>query len=999
MLSTSVLARPPRSIRIHALGAPLTRSALCRYSSSSTSKDAKNGSTKSYAATMMLPKTTFPQWAEPSVREEPYRARTTSELYKWQAEQKDRDLFVLHDGPPYANGHLHMGHALNKILKDIINRFQVLQGKRVRCVNMGHQHMPGTNEDISYIPGWDCHGLPIEHKALKELGTGHESISPIAIRKIARQNAERDMQVQMEEFKQFGIMADWSHEGTYRTMDHDYEIRQLRVFQELVRKGLISRRYRPVHWSPSSKSALAEAELQYVEDHKSFPVYVKFQVSEDRMASGLADMVQNLRKDPSETVHLVIWTTTPWTLPANMAIGVNANLDYALIRRTEHPDEGLLIIGKDRLEALNKVLGEFEVLDILPGSALTGTAYSHLFHPSTSPAPLVTEWSDVEANTGTGLVHMAPGHGKEDYAALTATGLLNKVNIVCPVDDGGRYTEEVVGLAKDAAIGERLRGKEVLSDGGKEMVGILKEYGVLVGQGTLKHKYPYDWKTKKPIILRATSQWFANVDDIKGAALKALGKVKFQPEISRSRLESFVRERSEWCISRQRAWGVPIPALYDAETNEAILTAESLDHIIPVLSERGVDHWFEGPVEDFIPPRLRNNGRKYVKGTDTVDVWFDSGTSWSLIKERIPKEDRGRLCDVYLEGSDQHRGWFQSSLLTATGAAELGREAAPYKDLITHGFVLDDKGRKMSKSDGNVISPLTIINGGENKKKDPAYGADLLRLWAASVEYGRDVSIGPKVLAQSAETLRKLRNSVRFMLANLKDGEAVRGDFQTATQLEFSLIDKYVMLHLQQLEQTCWEAYRDYNFPRVVASLNRFATNTLSSLYFDVTKDTLYADAVSHPTRRATITVLHEVVRTLIAILSPILPHLAEEVNQTLHEQRSQTPSSAFTSGWRKLSSNWNDPSVSRRMDTLLQVRSEVMIALEQARKDKRIGGSLEAALEIVLPDTKATNSIAEILLTEESILKTLFVVSDVQVLHQAEATQDRLYCERQIDD
>lgn len=931
---------------------------------------------------MLLPKTTFPLWAEPSVREEPFRQRTTSGLYKWQAEQKDRPLFVLHDGPPYANGHLHMGHALNKILKDIINRYQLLRGNRV-----------------DYVPGWDCHGLPIEHKALKELGAGHETISPIAVRKIARQVAERDMQVQMEEFKQFGIMADWSHEGTYRTMDHDYEIRQLRIFQKLVKKGLISRRYRPVHWSPSSKSALAEAELEYVEDHKSFPVYVKFQVTGGQMAPGLASMLENVRNGKDEPVHLVIWTTTPWTLPANMAIGVNAKLDYALLRRTEHPDEGILIIGKDRLEALNKVLGEYEVLGILPGSALAGTAYSHLFHSSTSPAPLVTEWSDVEAGTGTGLVHMAPGHGKEDYAALTATGLLDKLDIVCPVDDGGRYTDDVVSLAKDPAVGERLRGKEVLSDGGKEMVGILKESGVLVGQGTLKHKYPYDWKTKKPIILRATSQWFANVDDIKGAALRSLRTVKFHPEISRSRMESFVRERSEWCISRQRAWGVPIPALYDAETDEAILTAESLDHIISVLAGKGVDYWFEGPVEDFIPPNLRNDGRKYVKGTDTVDVWFDSGTSWSLIKERLAEKDGDRLCDVYLEGSDQHRGWFQSSLLTATGAAEVGKEAAPYGDLITHGFVLDDKGKKMSKSDGNIISPLTIIKGGQNKKKDPAYGADLLRLWAASVEYGRDVSIGPKVLAQSAETLRKLRNTVRFMLANLKDGEALQGDFKPATREELSLIDNYVMLQLQQLEQTCREAYRDYNFPRVVASLNRFATNTLSSLYFDVTKDTLYADPVTHPTRRATITVLSEILHTLVPILAPILPHLAEEVNQTLNQQDSTPVVSAFSSGWREMPLDWNNPAVSQRMDTLLQVRSEVMIALEQARKDKHIGGSLGAALEIVLPKVIEKNSTSEIILAESSLLKTLFVVSNVQVLHQADRPSERLLCERVIDD
>ncbi|KAG8927819.1 isoleucine-tRNA ligase [Tulasnella sp. 418] len=869
---------------------------------STSSKE--SGDQKTYTNTLHLPKTSFPIWSEPLEREEPFRDRTTQQLYRWQSENAKGPLYVLHDGPPYANGNLHMGHALNKILKDIINRYQVLQGRRV-----------------SYIPGWDCHGLPIENKALKELDANHRNVSSTEIRQAARQVAVRDMDLQRGEFQQFGIMADWSEGGTYRTLDHDYEIRQLRVFQALVQKGLIYRHYRPVHWSPSSNSALAEAELVYVDDHKS---------------------------------------------------------------RSSHPEQGTIIIGKDRLDGLRHILGETETLGVILGSELLGTGYTHLFHPSGAEVPRILPATFVTSDSGTGLVHMAPAHGAEDYAAFKDAGLLAKLGIICPVDGDGKYTKDI--LPGNTHIGERLIGKEVLYGGTKEIIKILEENHAIIAEERIKHRYPYDWKTKKPIIVRATSQWFANVDAIKDAASNALKSVKFYPEQSRARLEAFVRERSEWCISRQRTWGVPIPALHDAATDEAILSDESLSHIIAVMEKHGVKHWFDGPVEDFLTPELKNSGRQFRKGTDTVDVWFDSGTSWSLIQALYGVGSIQRQVDICVEGSDQHRGWFQSLLLTSIGSSGEKVPVAPYKALITHGFVLDEKGKKMSKSVGNVISPLTILHGGKDKKKEPAYGADVLRLWAATVEYGKDVSLGPKVLSQALEALRKVRNTVRFLLANLSDGSAVSQTFVPVKTNELSLVDRYVMHQLFQLEKRCKEGYESNNFARVVAALTSFANTTLSSLYFDITKDTLYADAPSTLQRRAVMTTFNEILQTIVPILAPIMPHMAEEAHEVLKGQittKDYEAFSVFTKGWRPVDNVWEDPKLDSQMQALLNVRSGVFELMEQARRQKLMGSSLEASVEIVIP-LNDTSSLSQLLRAEENLLKTLFISSDAVLLPNA---------------
>ncbi|KAF8532114.1 tRNA synthetases class I-domain-containing protein [Gautieria morchelliformis] len=944
---------------------------------------------KAYAATLLLPKTSFPIRADPSIREAAFRERTSEELYKWQWKNLKGPLFVLHDGPPYANGSLHMGHALNKILKDIINRFHVLVGRRVH-----------------YSPGWDCHGLPIENKALKELNANHRSLPATQIRTLARQTANREMSVQKTEFRKLGIMADWTSDaGSYRTMDHDYEIRQLRVFKGLVERGLIYRHYRPVYYSPSSHSALAEAELVYADNHISRSVYVTYECKLD----GMRDHFR-----PDLKVNLLVWTTTPWTLPTNMGIAVHSDLEYLIVKRKD--DGELFVVGRDRLPLLQSVLGDTSILHNLIGADLLGSRYTSPFQKLGSPfkslpvihAPHVTSMS------GTGLVHCAPAHGSEDYHVFLNQNLLSGNNtktsgvseeLRCLVGPDGTFLAEAIKNASwlPENLGARLTGKEVLTDGNTEVIEILKESGRLVKEENITHRYPYDWKTNTPVIVTATSQWFADLSHIKTIALEMLETVQFFPNTTRKRLEAFVKDRSEWCISRQRPWGVPIPALYNDATGEAVMTSDSLEHIVQVLGRQGVDHWWNGPVDDFVSPKLKEEHGQvsWIKGGDTMDVWFDSGTSWTGLVSSLPRrsEDQGTttttIADVCLEGSDQHRGWFQSLLLTAVGFSSKAhgvgaseKPIRPYGTIITHGFVLDQKGKKMSKSLGNVMSPMTIVEGGKNVKTEPAHGADALRLWAATVDYGRDSLIGSVVIQKTVESLRKLRNSARFMLGNIPES----GDFSLTPQIgEMSLTDRYMMFELYQLEKTAKDAYASYRFPQVVTALDRFAKVTLSSFYLDITKDTLYADSAESPQRKSVIWVMNEVLHTMKMVMAPILPHLAEEIHDAsrgLTGSSGQKLPSVFVEGWKSVGEEWNDSKTERDMKDLIAVRGTVMVLLEQARNDKLIRSSLEAGVDVVIPTDLVTINdteprLLELLREHESFLKTLFIVSEVSILDE----------------
>ncbi|KAF7300647.1 hypothetical protein HMN09_00950200 [Mycena chlorophos] len=931
-----------------------------------------------FANSLLLPKTPFP--LRPAKDDTRLKTRTTTALYQWQSRNTDRSEFILHDGPPYANGDLHMGHAMNKILKDIITRFHVSRGRRVK-----------------YNPGWDCHGLPIENKALKELGADSSSLSPLVIRQAAHKTALREVENQKSQFQLLGIMADWSTETTYRTIDHEYQMRQLRIFQSMVENDLIFRRYRPVHYSPSSRSALAEAELVYKDDHVSHSVYVSF-----GLKSTKSQALEDLLKQEQSSAQLLVWTTTPWTLTANMAsqyyfaipwssyspqaIAVHPKMTYVVVRRVSEPNLPLLVVAKELLPTLSAFLGETAVLLELQGSDLVDSSYAPIFSNLSPHASLdflrIIPADHVTDSSGTGLVHCAPAHGAEDYLALLNLGLLKKHEMICHVGSAGEFTKDVVQTVGDA--GSVLVGESVLDGGSRKIVELLKEVDALVKIQRIKHRYPYDWRTDQPIILTATSQWFTNLDNIKADALAALKDVAFYPPTSRARLTSFIDLRSEWCISRQRAWGVPIPALHHIPTETAVLTTATLAHILSVLDTKGIEHWWEGPVTDFLPSSLLSAypnpdnlpiEEVWRKGTDTMDVWFDSGTAWSMLPSRGAKP----RADVCLEGSDQHRGWFQSQLLTAVASVPAAqRQQSPYGTLITHGMVLDELGKKMSKSLGNITTPMTIISGGTDLKKQPAYGTDVLRYWIGSVDYWNDTFLGPVVLKQAAENVRKLRNSARFILGNIGSVET-RATMERVPQAEMGLVERYVMNELYLLEKTALEGYSQYNFAKVATALNNFASTTLSSLYFDISKDALYAHALNSPERRAIVTVLEHVLTTMTHIMAPIVPHLAEEI----HESFRETEESVFKTEWTSLSDEWRDPQASEDMARLLKLRSAVLSALEEAREDKKIKSSLEADIEIMLPELDEPSPFVELMQREEDLLKTLFITSNATLIDE----------------
>ncbi|GAA5999326.1 isoleucine--tRNA ligase ISM1 [Rhodotorula paludigena] len=953
-------------------------------------KRAKDPLEHFYSESLNLPKTAFPLRAEATRREKLFWRRTIDELYHWQAEQKDRPLFVLHDGPPYANGHLHCGHALNKITKDLINRSKLIQGYRVH-----------------YTPGFDTHGLPLELKALSALKKPASSLSPQEIRAAARQEAEKGIEIQSGEFRSFGVMGDWDR--PYKTMDWQYEKRQLQVVRDMVGKGLIVTHHRPTLYSPSSRTALAEAELEYREDHVSRSVYVSFPVAQLGAQLERELEVAGVAVKEDEKVSLAVWTTTAWTIPSNVAIAVSDSMEYTLARRADSPAD-LLIVASDRLSFLSELLStSLEPLAHFRGSSLLATTYTDPLASSSTPAsaysqairPLIPA-SYVTSTTGTGLVHTAPAHGVEDWEAWRAYQLAQRSaspsasaaslpDTLCAVDAAGRLdgpTLREMGAQEDVV--ERLAGKDILKDGTGEVIRLLEERGRLLKEVEVQHKFPYDWRTKKPVIYRASSQWFANLDPVKDAAISALSRVNFFPARGARTLEMYVHGRSEWCISRQRAWGVPIPVVYSSRADGTgrevpYLSPSNIDHIVRVLEAKGqgTDYWWIGEADEFVEPgeleRSRREGRVWRKGMDTMDVWFDSGCSWTLLREegvRAAPEGEARrpLADVYFEGSDQHRGWFQSSLLTKVSSAEAGQEPlAPYRDVVTHGMVLDDKGRKMSKSLGNIVSPSVVIQGGKDKKREPAYGTDLLRVWVASVDSTRDVLIGPGILAQTFEGLRKIRNTARFLLGNL--GEEPREEFEVE---QLGLIERYILHELYELDRAAREGFSSYQFNKAYQALSTFSNTTLSSFYFDVTKDALYASSTSSLERRQILSVLHTVLETYLSVLAPMAPLLAEEIYH-FSKGAKEDPNedvvgaeSVFARVWPEPNSAWHAPELKRDMDELLAVRAEVNGLLEQARNDKRIGSSAEAIITIENPSS--------VLQRHHEVLKTLFIVSDVSL-------------------
>ncbi|XP_033498155.1 isoleucine--tRNA ligase, mitochondrial isoform X2 [Epinephelus lanceolatus] len=829
-----------------------------------------------YRDTVLLPRTEFPMKLtgqklldrEIQIQQECGFA----ELYTWQRERKAKKEFCLHDGPPYANGDPHVGHALNKILKDIRNRFEMLRGRQVH-----------------YIPGWDCHGLPIELKALGDLGTS--GLTPLQIRKKAREFAEGAIARQRAAFQRWGVMADWDQ--CYYTYDGAYEAAQLKVFQEMHNKGFIYQDYKPVFWSPSSRTALAEAELEYNPEHVSRAIYATFPLS---------TLPPEIASKGLEGISVLVWTTQPWTIPANQAVCYMPNAQYSVVKRADNSQ--LLLVATERTASMAALLGtELESVGTFTGSQLEGGICKHPTIPDKEVRLLPA--NHVTMAKGTGLVHTAPAHGMDDYSVASQF----KLSVECMVDEDGKFTE---------LAGPELQNLSVMSEGTDKVISMLKECGALVKEEQCVHSYPYDWRTKQPVVIRPSKQWFINTASLKDKAKEALQKVRILPESARAGLLAMLDKRTYWCISRQRSWGVPIPVFYHKETGEALLNKHTLSHIANLFKEKGSDCWWELPIETLLPNEVLKKSKAspvtdYIRGEDVLDIWFDSGASWAAVLEESDPR-----ADAYVEGKDQIGGWFQSSLLTSIAA----RNKAPYKSLVVHGFAVGEKGEKMSKSLGNVVDPDEVINGGKDPSM-PAYGADVLRWWVAESNIFSEVQIGPTVLNLARDSINKLRNTLKFLLGNVQGFDP---RVQAVDPKEMHYIDQYMLHLLREYSIKVTDAYSEFDAGRAIRVLQAFITRDLSSFYFSIIKDRLYCDAEDSLGRRSCQTVLEEILDGVTRSIAPVLPHLAEEVY--LHAPGHDKGETLFKSGWVKSSSVWRRPGLEEAVEGACAIRDSFLSSI-----------------------------------------------------------------------
>lgn len=930
-----------------------------------------------YSNTVFLPKTNFGGRSDQEMIDSTLKPQTMHKLYKWNISRPLQDnkidnLFIFHDGPPYANGNLHIGHSLNKILKDMVNRYELMLGKKVH-----------------YVPGWDCHGLPIELKTLEKLSKQrkeiekqlkkdlkkassekekleikdkihklrHTKLSPTDIVRLSSEHAMNTQQSQSKEFQEMGIMGDFEH--PYMTLDKTYVCDQLRIFKKFFDNGLVHRQEKPVYWGCENATALAEGELEYNQQHQSKAAYVKFPIVEipDKLKEILGDKIVN------DGVSALIWTSTPWTLASNLAISINDSFDYTVIK---NPSFGNLIVSTELLPTLEKIF-EFDQTDIVfKGSELLGCKYKSEILNNGKSYPFL-HGTHVTNTAGTGLVHTAPGHGQDDYLVC----LKNGIKPYSPVDKFGKYTDSLEENLKDFI------GLKVLSEGNSKMIDLIKDLGVLIHlDENYIHSYPYDWRSKKPIIIRATPQWFIDVSKIKDVTIDALKeRVNFHPERGMNRLTSFIRTRNEWCISRQRSWGVPIPVLYHRETGEALLDDDVIGKIIEVIEEEGIEGWFEqveknedtdSDVSKWIPDKYQHLAKDYILGTDTMDVWFDSGSSWKTIEKYLEGEglleqanERGYFSDVYLEGSDQHRGWFQSSVLNKVGSeigenndSHGGKIVMPYKNIVTHGFTLDEKGEKMSKSLGNTISPMDILYGNK-QNKIPKIGIDGLRLWVAQSDYTNDISVGPTILKHVGDNLKKIRFTFKFLLGNLngfsKSEEGLKYE-------EMNRLDQYILSKLTRLNEECLKDYREYNYFKVVKNVNHFINVELSSIYFDIRKDSLYTDKLDAPKRVSTLYAFEEILKVLVSILSPITPIITQEVWNNLPLDMKKRDigelESPFQYGWYNKDGQSSEymrinEDIEREFTELLALKDVVNGEISKMRAAKEIRSPLECVVSV----------------------------------------------------
>ncbi|MEB3276732.1 MAG: isoleucine--tRNA ligase [Cyanobacteriota bacterium] len=885
----------------------------------------------SYKDTLNLLKTGFGMRANAKQREPELQSLWQElGLYERLSRENPGSVFTLHDGPPYANGALHVGHALNKILKDIINKTALLQGKRAR-----------------FVPGWDCHGLPIELKVLQGLKAEERAaLTPLELRHKAHAYALEQVELQKAGFERWGIWGDW--EQPYLTLQRSYEAAQIGVFGQMVLAGHIYRGLKPVHWSPSSRTALAEAELEYPDGHTSPSVYAAFPVL--ALPAALNTKLSAAGLEPEALIAggelaVAIWTTTPWTLPANLAVSVNGSLDYCVCAAAARqgsatPVARHLLVAAALRDSLETSLGlSLDPVLQVKGVDLEGIQYRHPLLERTSPVVIGGDYITTES--GTGLVHTAPGHGVDDFN----TGRKYNLGVLCPVDEAGNLTAEAGPFA----------GLNVLKDANGAIITALREVGALLAEAPYQHRYPYDWRTKKPTIFRATEQWFASVAGFREAALQAIAEVEWLPASGRNRIEAMVRERGDWCISRQRTWGVPIPVFYHRTTGEVLLNETTLSHIQALFAEQGSDLWWQAGEADLLPEPYAADAASWRKGTDTMDVWFDSGSSWAGVLGGLSEGSEGSggdaaaalnyPADLYLEGSDQHRGWFQSSLLTSVAV----NGHAPYRRVLTHGFTLDEKGRKMSKSLGNVVDPAVLVEGGRNEKQDPPYGADVLRLWVSSVDYSADVPLGPGIVKQLADVYRKVRNTARYLLGNLHDFDprpvAAGGDAIAYDDLP--QLDQWKLQRTAPQIDSVTADFGRFEFYRFFQALQNFCVVDLSNVYLDIAKDRLYVSGAAESRRRSCQTVLQLVVERLAGLIAPVLCHMAEDIWQNLPYPVAER--SVFERGWPTAPDAWRRPELEQPMDQILDLRSLVNRQLEACRSGGSLGASLEARVQLEL--------------------------------------------------
>jgi len=856
--------------------------------------------------TLLMPKTKFPMRGNLPNKEPEFLKRWEEmDLYRKVLEKNaGKPSYVLHDGPPYANGNIHIGHALNKILKDFIVKYKNMNG----FVS-------------NYVPGWDTHGLPIE-QVLVNNGVDRKSMPATKFRNKCKDYALKQVDKQRADFKKLGVIGDW--ENPYLTLDPKFEAEQIRVFGKMVDKGYIYKGLKPIYWSPSSESALAEAEIEY-RDHTSPSIYVGFElVSEDGVVE--------------KGTKFVIWTTTPWTLPANLGIAVHPDFEYQEVKVNGEN----YLLAKERVNFLAEQFGweNFELGKTVLGKELEYLLCQHPFLDRTSTVILADY---VTLDSGTGLVHTAPGHGVDDF--IIGQGKY-KLGVLSPVDNQGNLTEEAGQFAG-----------QFVFDANKNIIAHLAETGALLKQENITHSYPHDWRSKKPIIFRSTPQWFCSVDAFRSELLDAVDRTKFYSEWGKPRLYNMIRDRGDWVISRQRVWGVPIPVFY-AENGEAILDNTLIEHVAKIFEVEGSNVWFYKDAKELLPEGYTHPGSpngEFTKEMDIMDVWFDSGTSHQGCC--AVRDDLTYPADLYLEGSDQYRGWFNSSLITSVAISG----DAPYKELVSAGFVMDGNGNKMSKSLGNVISPNDV---------GKQLGAEIIRLWSASVDYTQDVRISNDILKQVSETYRKIRNTFRFLLGNL-----FNGNFDNRTDLlsydELEELDKYMVLKFEKVVAKVLDYYENYQFNSITTELINFFNVELSSFYLDYGKDILYIEAEKSQKRLSMLTVLYTVLSKSVRLLAPILSFTAEEVYDNMpYEDAESVHLTDFPA-----KNLIDDAALEAKWDKLLEVRDDVNKALEESRNEKVIGKSLEAAVEIYSNDSEVVE-----LLNSVDNLHQLFIVSSVEV-------------------